>query len=138
MTNSWNLLKLMSMELVMPSNHLIFCHPLLILPSIIPSIRVFSKASVFCIRWPKYWNFRFSISPSNEYSGLMSFRIDWFDLFAIQGTLMSLLQHHSTKASNSSVFSFLYGPSLTLTNDYWKNHSFEYVGLCWQNDVSTF
>ena len=86
-------------EWVMPSNHLILCHPLLLLPSIFPSIRVFSNESVLSIRWPKYWNFSFSISPSNEYLGLISFRIDWFDLLAIQGTLKSLLQHHSSKAS---------------------------------------
>ena len=84
-TNSWNLLKLMSIELVMPSNHLILCHPLLLLPSIFPSIRVFSSESVLPIRWPKYWSFSFSISPSNEYSGLISFRIDWFNLLAVQG-----------------------------------------------------
>ena len=98
-TNSRSLLKLMSVESVMPSNHLIFCYPLLLLPSIFPSIRVFSNESVVCIRWPKYWSFSFSISPSNEYSGLISFRIDWFDLLAVQGTLKSLLQHHSSKAS---------------------------------------
>ena len=86
-------------ELVMPSNHLILCHPLLLLPSIFPSIRVFSSESVLCIRWPKYWSFSFSMSPSNEYSGLISFRMDWLDLFAVQGTLKSLLQHHSSKAS---------------------------------------
>ena len=97
-TNSQNLLKLMSIESVMPSNHLILCHPLLLLPSIFPSIRVFSSESVR-IMWPKHWSFSFSISPSNEYSGLISFRIDWFDLFAVQGTLKSLLQHHSSKAS---------------------------------------
>ena len=97
-TNSQSSLKLMSIESVMPSNHLILCHPLL-LPSIFPSIRVFSSESVFRIRWPKYWGFSFSISPSNEYSELISFRIDWFDLLAVQGTLKSLLQHHSSKAS---------------------------------------
>ena len=95
-TNSWSLLKLMSIELVIPSNHLILCHPLL-LPSIFPSIRVFSNESVLHIRWPKYWSFSFSISPSNEYSGLTSFRIDWFDLLAVQGTLRSLSQQHSSK-----------------------------------------
>ena len=93
--NTWSLLKLMSIELVMPSNHLILCHPLLLLPSIFPNIRVFSNKSVLCIRWPKYWSFSFSISPSNEYSGLISFRMDWLDLLAVQGTLKSLLQHHS-------------------------------------------
>ena len=97
-TNSWSLLKLMSIESVMPSNHLILCHPLL-LPSIFPRIRVFSSESVLHIRWPKYWSFSFSISPSNEYSGLISFRMDWVDLLAVQGTLKSLLQHHSSKAS---------------------------------------
>ena len=99
-TNSWSLLKLMSIESVMPSNHLILCHPLL-LPSIFPSIRVFSSESVLRIRWPRYWSFSFSISPSNEYSGLISFRMDWLDLLAVQGTLKSLLQHHSLKASVS-------------------------------------
>ena len=98
-TNSQSLLKLMSIKSVMPSNHLILCHPLLLLPSIFPSIRVFSNESVLHIRWPKYWSFSFSINPSNEYSGLISFRIDWFDLLAVQGTLKSLLQHHSSKAS---------------------------------------
>ena len=95
-TNSWSLLKLMSIESVMPSNHLILHHPLLLLPSVFPSIRVFSNVSVLHIRWPKHWSF--SISPSNEYSVLISFRIDWFDLLAVQGTLKSLLQHHSSKA----------------------------------------
>ena len=98
-TNSRSLLKLMSIELVMPSHHLILCHPLLLLPSIFPSIRVFSYESVLRIRWPKYWSFSFSISPSNEYSGLIFFRTDCFDLLAVQGTLKSLLQHHSSKAS---------------------------------------
>ena len=98
-TNSRSLLKLMSLESVMPSCHLILCHPLLLLPSMFPSIRVFSNESVLRIRWPKYWSFSFSISPSNEYSGLITFRMDWFDLLAVQGTLKSLLQHHSSKAS---------------------------------------
>ena len=98
-TNSQSLLKLMSNESVMPSNHLILCCPLLLLPSIFPSIRVFSNESVLHIRWPKYWSFSFNISPSNEYSGLISVRIDWLDLLAVQGTLKSLLQHHSSKAS---------------------------------------
>ena len=97
--NSRSLLKFMSIESVMPFNHLILCHPLLLPPSIFPSIRVFSTESVLCIRWPKNWSFSFSISPSNEYSGLISFRIDCYDLFAVQGTLKSLLQHHSSKAS---------------------------------------
>ena len=94
-TNSWSLFKLMSIESVMPSNHLILCHPLLLLPSIFPSIRIFLNESVLRIRRPKYWSFSFSISPSNEYSGLISFTIDCFDLLAVQGTLKSLLQHHS-------------------------------------------
>ena len=98
-TNSWSLLKLMSIKSVLPSNHLILCHPLLLPPSIFPSIQVFSNASVLHIRWPKYWSFGFSISPSNEHSGLISFRMDWLDLLADQGTLKSLLQHHSSKAS---------------------------------------
>ena len=99
MTNYWSLLKLMSIESVMPSNHLILCRPLLLLPSILPSIRVFSNESVLRIRWPKYWSFSFSISPSNEYSGLISLRMDWLHLLAVQGTLKSLLQYHSSKAS---------------------------------------
>ena len=98
-TNSQSLLKLMSIELVMPSSHLILCRPLLLLPLIFPSIRVFSNKSVLHIRWPKYWSFSFNISPSNENPGLISFRMDWLDLLAVQGTLKSLLQHHSSKAS---------------------------------------
>ena len=98
-TNSWSLLKLMSIKSVMPSNHLILCHPLLLLPSIFPSIRVFSIDSVLHIRWLKYWSFSFSISPSNEYSGLISFRIDRFGLLVVRGTVKSLLQHHSSKTS---------------------------------------
>ena len=98
-TNSWSLLKLMSIESVMPSNHLICCSPLLLPPSIFPSIRVFSNELVLCIRYPRYWSFSFSISPSNEHSGLISFKTDWLDLIAVQGTLKSLLQHHSSKAS---------------------------------------
>ena len=98
-TNSWSMLRLMSIKSMMSSNRLILCHPLLLLPAIFPSIKVFSNESAFCIRWPKYWSFSFSISPSNEYSGLISLRIDWLDLLAVQGTLKSLLQHHSSKAS---------------------------------------
>ena len=97
--NYWSLLKFMSVELVMPSNYLILCRPLLLPPSIFPSIRVFSNESVLRIRWPKYWSFSFSVSPSNDYSGLVSFRMDWLDLLAVQRTLKSLLQHHSSKAS---------------------------------------
>ena len=98
-TNSWSLLKLMSIASVMPPNHLILCHPLLLLPSVFPSIRVFSNESVLCIRWSKYWSFSLSISPSSEYLGLISFRMHWLDLLAVQGILKSLLQHHSSKAS---------------------------------------
>jgi len=105
-TNSWSLLKLMSIELGMPSNHLILCHPLLLPPAIFPSIRVFSNESALHIRWPKYWSFSFSISPSNEYSGLISVRMDWLDLLAVQGTLKSLLQHHSSKASILQLLTF--------------------------------
>ena len=125
-TNSWSLLKLMSIESGMPSNHLIFCCPLLLLPSIFPSIRVFSNESVLHIRWPKYWSSSFSISPSNEYSGLISFRMDWLDLLAVQGTLRSLLQHHSSKASilQCSAF-FIVQLSHPYIHDHWKNHSLD-------------
>ena len=123
--NSQSLLKLMSIELVMPSNHLILCRPLLLLPSIFPSIRIFSKESVL-IRWPKYWTFSFSISHSSEYSGLISFRMAWLDLLAVQGILKSLLQYHSSKASIlHSQLSFLHRPTLTSIHDYWKNRSFD-------------
>ena len=123
-TKSWNLFKLMCIESVLPSNHLILCHPLLLLLSIFPSIRVFSNESALCIKWPKYWSFSFGTSPSNEYSGLISFRIDWFDL-VVQGTLKSLLQHHNLKTSvlqHSAFFrvqlSYLYmttGKNIALT-----------------------
>ena len=122
-TNSQSLPRLMSIESVMPSNHLVLCRPLL-LPSIFPSIRVFSNESVLHIRWPKYWSFSFTISPSNEHSGLISFRMECLDLLAVQGTLKSLLQHHSSKAS-TSVLSFPYSPTLTSIHDYWKKHSFD-------------
>jgi len=114
--------KPMSIESVMPSNHLIFRHPLLLLPSIFPSIRVFSNESDLRIRWPKYWSFSFNISPSHEHPGLIFFRMDWLDLLTVQGTLKSLLQHHSSKAS---VLSFLYSPTLTSIYDHWKNHSLD-------------
>ena len=122
-TSSWSLLKLMSIELVMPSNHLIICHLLLLLPLVFPSIRVFSDESDLHIRWPKYWSF--SISLSNEYLGLISFRIDWLGLLAVQGTLKSLLQHHSSKTSILQCSAFFNGPTLTSIHDYWKNHSFD-------------
>ena len=123
-TNSQSLFKLMSIELAMPSNHLILCRPLLLLPSIFPSIRVFSNESVLCMRCPKYWSFSFSISPSNEHSGLISFRIDWLDLLTLQGTLKSLLQYHSSKSSILWCSAFFKTPTLTSIHDYWKNHSF--------------
>ena len=136
-TNFQSLLKLMSIESVMPSNHLILYHPLL--PLILPRFRVFSNESVLPIRGPKYWSFSFSISPSNEYSGLISFRIHWFDPLAVQGTLKSLFQNHSSKASNqSSTFNFLYGPTLTPIHCYWKNHNFDWTNLSWQSNVSAF
>ena len=121
-TNSWSPCKLMSIESVMPSNHLILCHPLLLLPSTFPSIRVFSNDSALCIRWPKYWSFGFNISLSNEHPWLISFRMDWLDLLAVQGTLKSLLQRHSSKASILQRSAFL-SPTLTSIHDNWKNHS---------------
>ena len=147
---------------MMPSNYLILCRPLLLLPSIFPSIRVFSNESALHIRWSSYWSF--SISPSNEYSELISFRIYQFDLLAVQGTHKSLLQYHSSvqfsrsvvsdslwphelqharppcplESINSSVLSLLYGPTLTSIHDYWKNHSFDYMDICQQSDVSAF
>ena len=124
-TNSWRLLKLTSIEPVMPSNHLILCCPLHLLPSIFPSIRVFSNESVLCIRWSNYWSFSFSISSSNEYSGLISFSLDWLDLLPVQGTLKSLFQHHSSKASILWCSAFFYSPTLTSIHDYWKNHSLD-------------
>ena len=134
-TVSQSLLKLMSIESVMPSNCLILCHPLLLLPSIFPRIRVFSNELAHRIRWPKYLNFTFSISPSNVYSGLISLRIDWSDLLAVQGTLKSLLQHHNSKAAvlRHSAFFIV---QLTSVHDHWKNHSFHYLDLCLQSDVS--
>ena len=124
-TNSRSLLRLTSTELVMPSKHLILSPSLLLLPSNFPSIRVFSSESVLCIRWPKYWSFSFNISPSNEHSGLISSGMDWSDLLAVQGTLKSLLQHHSAKASILWYSEFFYSPTLTSVYDYWKNHSFD-------------
>ena len=133
-TISQRLLKFMSIESVMPSNHLILCHPLLFLPSIFPSIRVFSNELALHIRWPKYWSFSFSISPSNEHSGLISFRIDWFDL-AVQKESSSTPQFESI---SSSALSLLYGPTLTSIHNYWKNHSFDYMDLGQQSDNSAF
>ena len=121
--SSQSLLKLMSIESVMPSNHLILCRPLLLPPSIFPSIRIFSNESVLCIRWPKYWSF--SISSSSEYSGLISFRMDWLDLLAVQGTLKTLLQYHSSKASILWCSAFFYSPISISIHEYWKNHNFD-------------
>ena len=122
----------MSIESVMLSNHLILWCPLLLLPSILPNIRVFSNELVLLIRWPKYWNFSFSISPFNEYSGLISFRIDWFDLLAVQGTLKSS-PAPQFESINSSPLCLLYDPILTPVYDYWKNHSSDYIDLCWKS-----
>ena len=123
-TKFWSLLKPVPIESVMPSSHLILCRPLLLPPSIFPSIRVFSNESALCIRWPKYWNFTFNISPSNVHPGLISFRMDWLDLLAVQGTQESSLTPQF-KSINSLELSFLYSPTLTPINDYWKNHSFD-------------
>ena len=123
-TVSQSLLKFMSVEQVMLSNCLILCHPRLLLPSIFPSIRVFSNKSVLCIRWPKYWSFSFSIHPSNQYSGLISFRIDQFDFLTVQ-EIQASSPAPQFKSISSLVLSFLYGPTLTSIHDYWKNHSFD-------------
>ena len=135
-TNSRSPPKPMSIELVTPSNHLILCRPLLLLPSIFPSIRVFSKESALRIRWPKYWSFSFSISPSNEHPGLISFRRNWLDLLAVQGTLKSLLQHHSSKESilQCSVF-FIVQLSLPYVT---TGKTIALTGHCWQSNVSAF
>ena len=123
-TNSQSLLKLMSIELLMSSNHLILCYPLLFLPSIFPIIRVFSNESVLHIRWPKYWSFSFSISPSSEYLGLISFSIDWLDLPCCPRDSQESYPTPQFKSINSSVLSFLYSPTLISIHDYWKNHNF--------------
>ena len=136
-TNSWSLLKLMSIESVMPSNHLILCHPLLP-PSIFSSIRIFTNESVLCIRWPKYWSFSFNISPPNEYSGLISFIMDWLDLLAVQVTLKSLLQHHSSKASilrHSAFFTVQLSHPYMTTG---KTIALTRQLLCRQSNVSAF
>ena len=133
-TNSWSMLKLMSIESVMPSDHLLLCRPLLLPPSIFPSIRVFSNESILHIRWTNYWSFSSSISPSNEYSGLISFRMDWLDLLAGQRILTSLTRQ--LKSINSLVLSLLYDPPLTSLYADWKNYSFHYTDFCWQSNVS--
>ena len=129
-TNSRSSPEVMSIESVMPSNHLILCLPLLLPPSIFPSIRVFSNESVLHIRWPKYWSLSFNISHSNEYSGLIFFRKNWLDLLAVQGTLKSLLQHHSSKTLILQDSAFFIVQTLTSIHDYWKNDSFVYTDLC--------
>ena len=116
-------------------HHLILCRPLLLLPPIPPSIRVFSSESALCIRWPKYWSLSFNISPSKEHPGLISFRMDWLDL-TVQGTLKSLFQHHSSKASILQCSAFFYGPTLTSIHDHWKNYSFDWTDFCWQVSLS--
>ena len=136
-TNSWSSLRLTSIGSVMPSSHLILYRPLLLLPSIFPSIRVFSNESALCIRWPKYWSFSFSISPTNEHPELISFRMDWLDLLAGQGTLESC-PTPQFKSINSSVLSFFHSPTLTFIHDHWKNHSLDFMHLCWQSNISTF
>ena len=124
-TNSWSLLKFMSIEAVMSFKHLILCRPLLIQPSIFPNIMVFSTESVLHMRWPNYWSFSLSISPSIEYSGLISFRMDWLDLLAVQGSLQESSPTPQFKSINSLVLSFLYSTTLTSIHDYWKNHKFD-------------
>ena len=133
LTISQSLPKSMSIESVMPSNHLLLCHLLLLLPSISPSIRVFSKESAVRIRWPRYSSFSFSISLSNEYSGQISFKMDWFDLLAVQGTLAPQFE-----SIHSLGLSFLYSPTLPSTHDHWKNYNSDYMDLCWQSNISAF
>ena len=137
-TISWSLLKLMSIEWVTPSNHLILCCPVLLLPSIFPSVRIFPNESALHIRWPEYWCFSFSLSPSSEYSEFISFRIDWLNLLAVQGILNGLFQHHNSKASilwHSAFFMIqLSHPNMTTG----KNHNFDYMNHCQQSDVSAF
>ena len=134
-TNTRSPPKPMSIESVMPSNHFILCHPVLLLPLIFPSIGVFSSESALCIRWPKYWSFSFNINPSNEPPELISFRTDWLDLLAVQGTLKSLL---SRVFSNTTVQKHQFFGALTSTHDHWKNHSLDKMDLCWQSNVSAF
>ena len=130
-TNSQSPPKLMCIKSVMPSSHLILCHPLLLLPPIPPSIRVLSNESTLHIRWPKYWSFSFNIGPSIEHSGLISLRMDWLDLLAVQESSPTL----QFKSINSLVINFLYSTALTSINDYWKNHSIDYTDLCWQSNL---
>ena len=134
-TNSRSLLKIVSIESVMSSKHLILCRPLFLPPSIFPSIRVFSNESALPIWWRKYWSFSLNISPSNKYSGLISFRTNLLDLLAVQGTLKIF---SNTTVQNSLALSFLYSPNLISVHDYWKNHSLDYRNLCWQSNISAF
>ena len=136
-TISWSLLKLMSIELMIPTNHLILCHLLLFLPFNFPSIRDFSNKSARRIRWPKYWTLNFSISPSNEYLRLISFRTDWFDLLAVRDP-QGFSPAPQFRSISSLVLSLLYSPTLSFVHDYWKNHSFDYTDLCQQSVVSAF
>jgi len=136
-TISWSLFKFKSIESMMSSNHLTLCHPLLLLSSLFPSIRVFSNQSALHIKWPKYWSLSFSTCPSKDYSGFISFRIDWFDLIVVQG-LSKVFSSTAVWSINSLSHSPLYGPTLTSIHDYWKNHSFDYMNFCQQSDVSAF
>ena len=136
-TNSQSLLRLVSIASMTPSNHFILYRALLLLPSIFPGIRVLSNESALRIRWPKYWSFSFSISPSNEYSGLIFFKIDWFDLCSPRDSQESS-SAPQFESINSSALSLLYGPALTSVHDYWKNHRFGYTDLCQQSNVSAF
>ena len=137
-TVSQGLFKLTSIESVMPSNRLTLCRPFSSYPQCFPASGSFSSESALRVRWPKYWSLNFSISLSGKYWGLISLRIDWFDLLAIQGTLKSLLQHRSSKTIGSLALSLLYGPALTSVHDYWKNRSFDSTDLCWQSEVFAF
>ena len=135
---SWSLPKFLSIEFVMLSNHLILCQPLLLLPSVFPSMRVFSKELALCVRLPKYWSFSFNISPSKDYSGLISFKIDWSDFLAVQGSIRSLLQHHSLKASILQGFAFFIVQLSHLYTTTGKDHILDYMDLCLQSDVFGF
>ena len=137
-TNSRSLLRLMSIVSVMPSSHLILCRPLLFPPSIFPNIKVLSSESALHIRWPKYWSFSFSVSPFNEHPGLISFRMDWLDLLAVQGDSQESSPTPQFKSINFSVLTLLYSPTLTAIYDHWKNNSLNQTDLCWQSNVSAF
>ena len=136
-TNSQSLIKLISIESVMPSNHLILSRPLLLLPQSFPASGSFPMSQL-CIRWPKYWSFSFSISPSSEHPGLISIRMDWLDLLAVQGTLKESSPAPQFKSINSSALSFLHSPTLKSIHDQWKNHSLDQMDLCWESNVTAF